>query len=286
MVAGSPPATPPRQVAFTFDDVPGVHYGDCTPGNLRRLNSDLVAAIVRNRIPATGLVVDRNNCAGQSLQSLYEMWLDAGIELGNHTASHRDFNRTPLAEYEADTIAGEATLRPLLEKRDKKLRYFRFPMLHTGTDLTKKRAFEKFLDDRKYTNAVVSIDNDDYLYAIAYMKASDVERKRIARDYVAYMDRIFAFYEKLSLDTLGYELPQVLLLHDSRLNADTLDALVAMVRARGYTIVPLEKALGDPAYRRRDAYVGAKGLSWLHRWALDDGKSAPEQPPVDSYIQS
>lgn len=267
-----------RTVVFTFDDIPGVQHGSdrC---KLEPLNRKIVAAIRRNKVPALGLVVESRACK-QQLASLYEIWLDAGLELGNHTASHRDFNNTPLEEFQRDTIAGEATLTKL----GRKPRYFRFPFLRSGTELAKKRAFEKFLDGRGYVNAVVTIDNDDYIYAQAYVQSDTATRKRLAADYIRYMASVFAFYEKFSRDTLGYEPPQILLLHDNQLNADTLDALTAMVRKRGYQIVPIAEALRDPVYKRRDAYVGKRGLSWIHRWALEDGKPAPMQPEVPEWV--
>jgi len=278
LLLAMPLAAAPRRVVFTFDDIPGVQHGGdrC---DLAPLNRKLVNAIRRNRIPALGLVVESRGCRDQ-LAALYSIWLDAGLELGNHTASHRDFNRTPLEEFQRDTIAGEATLRKL----GRKPRYFRYPFLRSGTELAKKRAFEKFLAGRGYVNAPVTIDNDEYIYADAYARADAATRQRLAADYVRYMESVFAFYEKFSRDTLGYEPPQILLLHDNQLNADHLDALVAMVRRRGYTIIPIAEALRDPVYARRDAYVGRRGLSWIHRWALDAGKPAPMQPDVPGWV--
>ncbi|HYC88470.1 MAG TPA: polysaccharide deacetylase family protein [Thermoanaerobaculia bacterium] len=268
-----------RRVAFTFDDIPGVqHAGDRC--NLAPLNRKLVSAIVRNRLPALGLVVESRGCREQ-LASLYKIWLDAGLELGNHTASHRDFNNMPLEEFQRDTIAGEATLKQL----GRKVRYFRYPFLRSGTELQKKRAFEEFLRKRGYVNAPVTIDNDEYIYADAYARAKDAATKqKLAADYIRYMDSVFAFYEQFSRDTLGYEPPQVLLLHDNQINADHLDALVAMVKRRGYRAVSIDEALRDPVYARRDAYVGRRGLSWIHRWALDAGKPAPMQPDVPAWV--
>lgn len=273
----------PRRVAFTFDDIPGVRHGGdrC---DLRPLNEKLVAAIRRNRIPALGLVTESRACDPKDLPPLYSIWLDAGLELGNHTASHRDFNNQPLAWFQQDTIAGEKTLRAM----GRKPRYFRYPFLRTGTELPKKRAFEKFLRERGYTNAPVTIDNDEYIYADVYARAlargDAATARRVAADYIRYMESIFAFYEQFSADTLGYEPPQILLLHDNMLNADHLDALVKMVRGRGYTIISTREALRDPVYSRRDAYVGGRGLSWVHRWALDAGKPAPMQPDVPKWL--
>ena len=285
----SPAGAPTRSVAFTFDDLPGLG-APCDIAAFEALNRKLVRAITRNDMPATGLVVEGRVCAEQRhrIGELYEIWLDAGLELGNHTLSHRDLNTMPLAEYQADVIAGEKTLRPLLESRGRKLRYFRHPFLRSGTELPKKRAFEAFLRERGYTIAPVTIDNDEYIYAAAYDAALRRKDRKladtIARDYIRYMESVFAFYEGLSRETLGYEIPQILLLHVNRLNADHLDALAAMARSRGYRFISMEEALRDETYARKDAYVGKRGLSWLQRWALDDGKPAPPQPDAAEWV--
>ena len=268
-----------RRVVVTIDDIPGVQLaGGCDTAYLTRLNTKLVDALRRNRVPALGLVVESRGCG--AMAPLLKIWLEAGLELGNHTASHRDFNARPIEEFQADTLAGEKTLRAL----GRPPRWFRYPFLRSGKQLPKKRAFEKWLDEHGYRIAPVTIDNDEYLYARDYAQAlargDEREAARIADEYLRYMTEIFAFYEKLSVSTLGYELPQILLLHDNQLNADHFDRLAAMMRKRGYRFITMDEAMKDPAYARRDAYVGARGLSWLHRWALDAGKPAPPQPEV------
>lgn len=273
----------PRRVAFTFDDLPGYGAESCNIPQLRQLNHDLVAAIRRNSIPALGLVTESNLCGNHP--ELLTMWLDAHLDLGNHTASHRDFNVTPLDAFQKDTIAGERTVKPLLEAKGKKLRYFRFPFLRDGTELEKRRAFESFLKGRGYTNAVVTIDNDDYIYAAVYIRAltrgDRALAARVAVDYIRYMESIFTFYERLSTELLAYELPQILLLHDNRLNADHLDRLAAMTRKRGYKAISIDEALRDPAYKRTDPYLGGRGLSMLMRWA---GKPPSAQPDVPAWL--
>lgn len=74
-----------------------------------------------------------------------------------------------------------------------------------------------------------------------------------AAAYIKYMDKIFAFFEKLSREFLGYEVKQTLLLHTNELNADHFDELVGVMRRRGYTFVGLEAALQDKAYSLPDA---------------------------------
>ena len=161
-------------------------------------------------------------------------------------------------------------------------------MSMSGTDLRKKRAFEDFLDRRGYVNAPVTIDNDEYIYAAAYKSALERRDARtaaaVAVDYVRYMNDVFGFYERLSRETLGYEVPQILLLHVNQLNADHLDRLVDMARKRGYQLISMDEALRDKAYAQRDRYVGARGFSWLHRWALDKGKNPPMHADPPDWV--
>lgn len=282
------PVLAQRRVAFTFDDLPGSYVRECDPAALRQLNEQLVAAIRRNHMPAVGFVNEGKLCLSKRarLVSLLDIWLDAGLDLGNHTYSHVDFNNVSLEDFERDVINGEKTTKTVLALRGRKLQYFRFPFLHMGKDLQKKRAIESFLRERGYENAVVSLDDDDYIYAVAYAHADLATKPRLADDYVRYMESMFAFYEKLSKDTLGYEPPQILLLHDHQLNADTLDRLADMVRKRGYSFISIGEALRDPVYKREDRYVGGYGLSWIHRWAMDAGQKPPGQPDVPDWVMN
>lgn len=185
-------------------------------------------------------------------------------------------HRVPLEAFQADVIRGEEVTRRLLARRGGTLRYFRHPFLHAGRDLETQRKLEAFLASRGCRVAPVTIDNSDWIFASAYAKAADRTdlqmMKRIASAYLPYMEQKFAYYEKQSMDLLGYELKQVLLLHANALNADWFGELAKMMKRRGYGFIPLERALEDKAYSSPDTYTGAGGISWLHRWALTQGK--------------
>ena len=86
------------------------------------------------------------------------------------------------------------------------------------------------------------------------------------REYVQYMESVTAFFERRSVDVVGREIPQILLIHASQMNADLMPDLIAMFRRRGYTFVSLDQALRDPAYRLPDQFISEKGISWIHRW--------------------
>ena len=121
----------------------------------------------------------------------------------------------------------------------------------------------------------MTIDDGDYIFAAAYDDAlgrrDSVEARRIGDAYIDYMERVFAYYEKQAAAITGRDIPQVLLIHASLLNADRFDALARMIERRGYAFVTLEEALADSAYRSADTYVGPAGITWLHRWALTRG---------------
>src|SRR5207237_8664069 len=105
------------------------------------------------KVPVRGFgtgdeIVGRADSAERT--AVLTMWLDANLELGNHTFSHPSLQRMPLAEYEQNVIRGETLLKSLLDARQQKIRYFRHPFLQVGPNLETRQAFEKFLAERGY----------------------------------------------------------------------------------------------------------------------------------------
>jgi peptidoglycan/xylan/chitin deacetylase (PgdA/CDA1 family) len=152
-----------RAVAVTFDDLPAVSAVSDDVASLADLTRRLLDAVRRHHIPAVGFVNEgklfvegapASDVAGRT--ELLRMWVDAGVELGNHTYSHRSLNQTPLEEFEADVVRGEPITRSLMEAKGRKLRYFRHPFLHVGDALPKRRTFETFLVAHGYTIAPVT----------------------------------------------------------------------------------------------------------------------------------
>ncbi len=279
-----------REVAVTFDDVPFLARQPDVKV-FRQINEKLLKSVISYEIPAVGFVNEGKLYVNGKLDSVrvevLRLWIDAGLELGNHTHSHADFHTTSLADYQANVILGEIVTKKLLQEKKLKLRYFRHPVLHTGKTIENKKAFEKFLAERGYIIAPVTIDNQDFMFGAVYSWAksrNDVATmKRVGDAYVPYMEEMFEFYEKLSTDSLGYEIKQVLLLHANEINADYFDDLARMMKRRGYKFITLEKALADKAYQSPDALT-PKGLSWLHRWMLAKGEQMKVEPREPAFI--
>lgn len=288
--------TASREVAVTVDDLPTISVLGNDLEAARHTTTALLAALARNQVPAAGFVNEgKLRTDGQvdpRRVALLRQWLDAGFELGNHTFSHVDFHSTPLDTYERQVLDGEKVTSQLLRERGKRIRYFRHPFLHTGRSAPERQRFEAFLKEHRYTIAPITIDNYDYVFAAAYDRAGARDdpkaQENIADAYISYMEAVTAYYEQQSVAIVGREVRQTLLIHASALNAATLDRLAAMFRSRGYRFVSLDRALEDAAYRHRDEYYGPAGITWLHRWAMTDGKRGTifaGEPPVPEWIE-
>lgn len=268
--------TPRRSVALTFDDLPHVPPADLAAA--QRVTEALLCALREHRAPAAGFVNENKlQIPGEMDEriALLERWLDAGAILGNHTYSHPSLRDTPLTTYEDDVLHGEVITRRLLAGRGISTLYFRFPYTNTGPTKEVKESFEAFLRSRGYTNAPFTVEHADYAYNLLWLDArarGDAEGAvRIRQAYMEHLDQAFAFFEELSRDTFGREIPQILLIHANEINAACLDEMLDRLAARGYAFVSLEEALRDPAYSTPDEYVGRNGPSWLHRWRVGLG---------------
>ncbi|MGI9166712.1 MAG: polysaccharide deacetylase family protein [Pyrinomonadaceae bacterium] len=268
-----------RAVAVTFDDLPviSLRHDLASQSTVTR---KLLHAFKSNRVPAIGFVNENklltNGTLDERRVGFLRMWLDAGLELGNHTFSHPDLHSTPLDIFKEDVVRGEEVTRGLLQAKGRTLRYFRHPFLHTGKSLETKQQFEKFLSGRGYRIAPVTVDNSEWIFARAYdnaMQRGDKQlMKRIGQSYISYMEQKFAYFEQQSMALFGYEMKQILLLRANTLNGDYFHALAQMMKKRSYNFITLDEALTDQAYTSPDTYAGPEGITWIHRWAITVGK--------------
>jgi len=264
-----------REVAVTFDDLPA------NPTYAAKL----LKAIRQSGAPAVGFV-NENKLTSAAHTAVLAKWLEAGLELGNHTYAHRDLHRIDVAEFERDIVRGQQVTRELARRP---LRWFRHPFLHTGMSLETKQRVESFLEQHGYRVAPVTLDNSEWIFAAAYEKAADAAtRKRVGEAYLVYMDAKLAYFEEQSQKLFGRNIRHVLLVHGNRLNSDWFDELAKSMRKRGYRFVTLDRAVDDEAYRSADTFIGRGGISWIHRWALTAGKKGAffaGEPATPTWIQ-
>ena len=289
------PPKPAREMAVTFDDLPGVVGPGEATAELRALTEKLVRVIASEKIPAVGFVNEGKLAPAGSRDpervALLRRWVSANLELGNHTYSHLDLHKVPLEQFEGDVVRGEEVTRTLLSDGKKRLRYFRHPFLHTGRSLETRKALEKFLAGRGYRVAPVTLDNSEWIFARAYAVAKQGgdwdAAQTVAAAYIPYMLAKIEYFERQSVRLFNREIRQILLVHANALNADYFSNLVKQLRARGYAFCTLDRALEDPAYRSADTFTGAGGITWLHRWALTSGGRQailPGEPATPGFV--
>ncbi|MCX6169563.1 MAG: polysaccharide deacetylase family protein [Ignavibacteriales bacterium] len=284
-----------KKMAVTMDDLPLQRIGHFESKQSRLIMDKLIEKIKSQEAPIVGFVNEEKlQSDGKNDEAKIELlkdWLNAGLDLGNHTYSHKSANRVPVEEYEKDILDGERTIKKLIEEKGKKLTYFRHPYLQTGRSLEVKNEIDKFLMEHNYVIAPVTIDNGEWIFGGAYEKAIDSNKtgmmKRIGDEYISYMKRKLEYWESQSTSLFGRNINHILLIHANTLNADYYSRLCEMIRTEGYKFISLEEALKDEAFKTKDTFIGAGGISWIHRWAVTQGKKKDffgDEPSVPEYI--
>ncbi len=283
------------KVALTFDDLPALSLFADQP-YVNYLNDMLLRGLKRHHLPATGFVNESKLDAIDRTQQIANLqkWLDAGMNLGNHTFSHESPDQLGAKGYIADIARGEPVTRALLAARHRPLLWFRHPYLETGAPAEVKREIDDWLSAHGYRIAPVTIDADDWEFAEPYDDAiarkDETRRLRIRKQYLDYTERTIAWYQKASDVVFGRQIALVMLLHATRLNADCIDDLSGILKARKLQGVSLDEAMKDPAYLTRDPYVGHDGIDWMERWSQERRRDLPwnswQDPPrqiVEEY---
>ena len=266
---------PIKLLAITIDDLPVVskHSQDALQAEVTK---KILAHLVSNNAPAIGFVNEYKLYNADSLNpfqvGLLQQWIDAKMELGNHTFAHKDYHMIDFETFKADVVKGEKVTNQLLKATNQHVKYFRHPFLHTGNTIEKKKQLTDLLKEMNYETATVTVDNSDWIYGRAYdiaMEKQDVDMmENLGKSFVKYIGEKIDFYESNSLQLFERTIHQVLLLHANTINADYLDDLILMIQQKGYTIAPLSEVQKDKAYQSKNEYVGRAGMSWIHRWAI------------------
>lgn len=285
-----------RTVSITVDDLP---FASGVPGPLTaasatkavQVNRAILHAFTRHHVPATGFVI------GQSAEQLglpvskkiLAQWIRPGFDLGNHFYSHADVNDLSVEQIQQEITRGE----DILSRRP---RFLRFPYNHTGDTKEKHDAIAAFLAARGYQSAPCTIDSSDYKFNAAYVLAvahhDERTAARVRAAYLAYTGTEIDWYTALDRQVFGYDPPHIMLLHDSPLNADTIEGILQLFRQRGYAFITLPEALNDKAYAVPETWVTKFGPMWGYRWAQElgvkvNGRDEPDPPAwIDQYLKN
>lgn len=278
-----------RKLCISIDDLPVVPYGI---DNEKEITEGILSALKKHSVPAIGYVNARKLFSDGKLDSArlsyLESWLRAGVELGNHTYSHKNYHQVPFEEFAQDILDGEKIVKELVENSGNEYRFFRHPYLRSGLDSISTKRLKDFLIQNGYEEAFVTVDDDDYLFALAYARAykknDEILMERIGESYLKYMIEKLVYFEKASIELFDRNINHTLLIHANFLNAKYLDRLLTSYENLGYSFISQEEAISDPAYKTPVTRFGDWGISWIHKWGLSAGvkkdffKGDPETP--------
>jgi peptidoglycan/xylan/chitin deacetylase (PgdA/CDA1 family) len=254
LVAAASFAKEPRlKVALTFDDLP--INGQVPAGiSLTQITRDTVAVLKRHHVPASYGFVNAKKLEGNpdGAEAL-KAWIAAGNPVASHTYTHIDLTKNSAEDFERDVLQNEPALQlltPAGAKHD--WRWLRYPFLHEGDTLEKRRAIRAFLAAHGYRIAQTTLDWEDYIWNSAYARCLDrgdaASIDWLVESYLAAARDFMRFQRANSRAIFGRDIHHVMLLHLGAFSARILPGLFKLLDREGYELVTLEEAQRDPAY--------------------------------------
>ncbi len=255
------------KVALTFDDLP--INGWQAPGDKQ---SDYARATIKvlkkHRIPPSYGFINAKKLESNPDGALaLKLWVDGGHPLANHTYTHLDLTKNSAEDFQREVLHNEPVLELLMPpeafKGKHDWRWFRYPYLHEGDTLEKRRAVRAFLAANQYKIAQTTLDFEDYLWNGAYGRCiakKDEESKRWLRE--SYIQAATEF-TKLQIDhsrqVFGRDINHVMLLHLGAFSSHILPDLFEVLKKQNFEIVTLEEAQSDPIYQIDPDFPEARG---------------------------
>lgn len=250
-------------VALTFDDLPAA--GSLPPNtNRTQILTKLSDELKANHLEGTYGFVNAVDLTGDAdAQRALHIWLDAGMNVGNHTWSHQLLTETTETAFEEEIAKDEPALAEFAETRD--WRWFRYPELLEGETLDKRQAVLRYLKAHGYRVARVTLDfeddewNDPYARCVAQNDTAAIQW--LKQSYMeSAAEQIRADREEQNV-AFGHEVPNVLLLHATAFTTLMLPDLMTLLRREGFVFDGLAHVEGDPVYARE-----------VHAAFAEDGK--------------
>ena len=238
-----------QKLAITMDDLPS--NGMLPPGVTRAETTKNVLAILKKRHvpPVYGFINARKLEGSPDGAEALQLWA-AAEPVGNHTYAHMDLEQNTAEAFEREIEEDEPVLE-LLESKDT-WHWLRYPYLHEGDTVEKRRAVRTYLKAHGYRIAQVTLDWEDYLWNFAYARClakNDTKSMEWLRS--SYLSTASAFLdlgrEQAKL-IYGREINYVLLMHLGAYSSTILPDALDLLKKKGFKLVTLEEAESDAAY--------------------------------------
>ncbi len=269
--------TPERQVALTFDDLPAM--GPLPNGTTRlEIAKNIISALRAAHAPLVyGFVNARILQDEPASLGVLREWRAAGFPLANHTFSHMDLHTNSVEDFERDILANESMLAAWMHDED--WHWLRYPFLREGDTPEKHRAVLAFLEGRGYKIAEVTISFGDYAYNAPYARClahkDPLGIEELKKEYLRGAADSLEYSSVLAKAVFGREIKHVMLLHIGSFETVMLPHLLELLRDRGYRLITLPEAHGDPAYAMHPDLDGKWEGSFLDQFVSARHLSVP-----------
>ena len=236
-----------QSVAITIDD--GPNAGNTPRMSAQERNQAMLDALAKHRVQAALFVTAGYGANTPQGLPLLQAWSKAGHAIGNHTVTHPDLEKVPLAEYQRQVMECDS----LISTQPGYKKWLRFTYLREGNTPEKIDGMRKFLRDHGYRNAQVSLDTSDWRLneklEEVLKKDPNADTSAIRTAYLAHIKQRALAYRELSQQLQGRDISQVLLLHHNLLNAMWLDDVLTQFKEMGWKIITPAEAFADPVYK-------------------------------------
>jgi peptidoglycan/xylan/chitin deacetylase (PgdA/CDA1 family) len=255
------------KVALTFDDLP---LNGTLPLGKKQSDfaRDTIKVLKKHRIPPSyGFInakkLERNPDGARALQ----IWVDGGHPLASHTYDHLDFTRNSVEDFQREILRNEPALELLMPANGKlarhDFRWFRYPFLHEGDTLEKRRALRAFLAANGYRIAQTTLDWEDYLWnsahARCWLKKDEQAIQWLRESYLTAARDFVRLGVDHSRKVFGRDINHVALLHLGSFSSHILPDLFELLDEEGFEIVTLEEAQKDSAYDYDPDFADPRG---------------------------
>jgi peptidoglycan/xylan/chitin deacetylase (PgdA/CDA1 family) len=238
-----------QKLAITLDDLP--LNGLLPPGVTRAETTRNVLAILKERglPPVYGFINAKKLEGNADAAEALKLWA-ASEPVGNHTYAHMDLEQNPVEAFEREIEEDEPALELLSQKDD--WHWLRYPYLHEGDTVEKRRAVRAYLQTHAYRIAQVTLDWEDYMWNTAYARCvAKSDQKAIAWLRSSYLSTASEFLDLGRAQAkliYGHDINYVLLLHLGAFSSTILPDALDLLKKKGFKLVTLEEAESDPAY--------------------------------------
>ena len=235
-----------KEMALTFDDAP---MGSTQHFETNIRTETLIKKLKDLSVPP--VMIFANACKRVDAVSVVQQlkkYRDSGNLIENHTCSHLRLDDVGFEQFTKDIEKGDQLLTDL----SKGTKFFRFPYLNESKDSHLRNELREWLKKKNYKNALVSVDDDDYLFSFkvnqAKQKGKKIDYPKIEALFLKHLLGAVDFYDDLAIKTIGRSPKHVMLLHEMDITVMFIDSLVKELRKRGWKIISAEEAYQDILY--------------------------------------